>query len=103
MQGAQDFTTGEVTVNTTYGDHCDRSVKNTYNDYSRHTRHEFNNRNSKGPIFNGPVDGPVTNYEGGFVMSNSQGSVYPGSYSQEAPQQKASYSKFTACLASHLI
>ncbi|KAJ2930304.1 hypothetical protein H1R20_g6750, partial [Candolleomyces eurysporus] len=97
LKDAKNFTTGDVSVHHTDGDFYDRSTKDTHNNYARHTKYEFHNPNSRAPIFNSTAEGLVTNYDGEFVMSNSQGTFYPQSYPigdmQDAPQQKPSYVK----------
>ena len=98
MKGATNFTVGGVSAHHADGDYYDNSVKNTHNDYSRSIKHEFHNQNSRAPIFNGTVEGQVANYDGGFVMSNSRGTVHADSYPiddpREAPPRKPPFGKF---------
>ncbi|RXW14618.1 hypothetical protein EST38_g11236 [Candolleomyces aberdarensis] len=69
MKGAHNFRVNDVNVRHTEGDYHDHSVKNTHNDFSSHVRNEYDQSNSRAPIFNGNIHGPVNNYNHGIVVS----------------------------------
>ncbi|KAJ2930339.1 hypothetical protein H1R20_g6749, partial [Candolleomyces eurysporus] len=93
MKGVHNFRVNDVSVRHTEGDYHDHSVKNTHNDFSSHVRNEYDQSNSRAPIFNGNIHGPVNNYNHGIVISKprkgEKGEFDAPGYAQQGQEQKS--------------
>ncbi|KAJ2913841.1 hypothetical protein MD484_g6549, partial [Candolleomyces efflorescens] len=67
FQNARDFRMGKVQVNNIEGNYTDRRSYRTVNDYSTNNSTVYHQENSRGPIYNGNINGGVNTFTGGSV------------------------------------